>query len=86
MDNTTADDGGIGDALSMLGDSMDELSTDLTGLGSAVAKLEASTRSLSEQQRKVSREMSATVDSLRDEQASRTARTTDASFSAAADD
>ncbi|WP_340100368.1 hypothetical protein [Salinibaculum salinum] len=86
MDDTSAaDDRGLGDAFSTLGESMDGLSTDLTSLGSAVAKLEASTRSLSDQQRLVAREMSDTAASLRDEQESREARET-TSFAAAADD
>lgn len=67
MDDTpAAGDTGLETAFSTLGDSMDDLSSDLSTLGSAVADLEASTRSLCDQQRKVAEEMETTATSLRD--------------------
>jgi hypothetical protein len=86
VDTSDANDTDLGDALSMLGDSMDGLSTDLTSLGDAVAQLQQSTDSLSEQQRTVSDEMGATAASLRERGTEPNATAGTRSFSAAADD
>ncbi|MBX0321661.1 hypothetical protein EGH21_01325 [Halomicroarcula sp. F13] len=83
----TNGDTDVSDALSALGDSMERLSTNTTGLGAAVKQLQASTQRLSAQQSAVAERMTETADTLgRDDTARQPSATRRSGRSAVADD